>query len=553
MSFSLAKRSTCATLRHPSLTTFILAAALATAGFAQTPVTIYEFLSNGVDVVDPTAYGTTVQARDGNLYSASDVAGANGAGGVYVVTPSGAESVLYSFPHTYSGCKEGLTLGNDGNLYGVCSSHGQFDYGLLYKITPEGVFTDLHDFSNTGSDGAQPGSPPIQATDRNYYGTTYAGGVNGNGTIYKLTPDGTVTTLYSFKNTTDGVNPDASLVQGKDGNLYGSTVAHGANFYGVIFKITTKGKLTPLHSFNLTDGSGPVAPLIQGTDGNFYGTTYQGGTNDQGVAFKITPSGKYTMLHSFTASTDGLNPETAMVQATDGNFYGTTNSYDDNRDSLYKITPKGVFSIVYQFSGSDNSLGIGLANGPVQHTNGLLYGATNTGPTVNNESGTIYTIDIGAQPFARLSTTSGIVGTSVSIFGQGFGSSSAVSFGGVDAPGPIVDGSTYITVQVPAGALTGSVKVTTGSNTLTCNQIFAVTPQLKTFSPPQGPVGTPVVITGVSLTQASKVKFGSVAASFTVNSDTQITAIVPAGATTGKIGITTKGGTATSKSKFTVQ
>ncbi len=552
MRFSTAQRSTLATLRHLSLATFFLAV-LTAVGFAQTPVTIYEFLSNGIDVVDPTSYGMTVQGRDGNLYSASDVAGGNGAGGVYVVTPTGAESVLYSFPHTYAGCKEGLTLGNDGNFYGVCSYHGQFDYGLVYKITPTGAFTDLHDFSNTGGDGAQPASPPIQATDGNMYGTTYGGGANGNGAIYKLTPGGTLTILYSFKNTTDGINPSASLVQGTDGNLYGSTVNHGANFYGVLFKITTKGKLTVLHSFNGTDGSQPVAPLIQGTDGNFYGTTAQGGSNNQGVAFKISPSGKYTMFHSFAAATDGLSPATAMVQATDSNFYGTTNPYYDNRDSLYKITPKGVFSIVYQFNGSNTSLGIGLANGPVQHTDGLLYGATNTGPAVGNESGTIYTLDIGAQPFARLTSQSGIVGTSLSIFGQGFGSSSVVKFDGVQAPGVVVEGSTYITVPVPAGALTGSVTITTGSNTLTGSQIFKVTPQVKTFSPPQGPAGTPVVITGVSLTQATKVKFGSIASSFTVNSDTQITAIVPAGAATGKIGVTTKGGTASSKAKFTVQ
>lgn len=526
---------------------------LASTAFAQTPVTVYGFSETGSDVSTPTPYGVMVQGRDGNLYSSSTNGGANAAGGVYVMTQAGTESVIYSFPHSYAGCQMGLTLGNDGNFYGVCSAHGAFGYGLLYKVTPAGVFTDLHDFSNTGGDGAQPGAPPIQATDGNLYGTTYYGGANGDGIVYKLTPTGTLTILYSFQNGTDGVNPNAQLVQGTDGNLYGSTVTHGVNFYGVIFKISTKGKLTVLHSFDSTDGAVPLAALIQGTDGSFYGTTFQGGTNNQGVAFKMTASGKYTLLHSFAAATDGLEPETAMVQGTDGNFYGTTNPYYDNRDALYKITSKGVFSIVYQFDGTSSTLGFGLANGPVQNTNGLLYGATNTGPTSNTVGGTIYTLDIGAKPFARLTAQSGIVGTSVSIFGQGFDSSSVVKFNGVPAPGVALEGTTYITVPVPAGALTGSVTVTTGSSTLTSNQIFKVTPQVKTFSPPQGPVGTPVVITGVSLTQATKVKFGSIAASFTVNSDTEITATVPTGATTGKIGVTTKGGTATSKTKFTVQ
>jgi uncharacterized repeat protein (TIGR03803 family) len=464
------------------------------------------------------------------------------------------DSVLYSFPHSFAGCQQGITLGNDGNFYGVCSAHGAFDYGLLYKVTPAGIFTDLHDFSNTGGDGAQPGAPPIQATDGNLYGTTYYGGANGQGTVYKLTPSGTLTILYSFQNGTDGTNPNAPLVQGKDGNLYGSTANHGANFYGVIFKISTKGKLTVLHSFDSTDGAVPLAALIQGTDGNFYGTTYQGGANNQGVAFKMAASGKYTLLHSFAAATDGLEPETAMVQGTDGNFYGTTNPYYDTRDALYKITSKGVFSIVYQFDGTNSTLGFGLANGPVQNTNGLLYGATNTGPTSNSVGGTIYTLNIGAKPFARLTAASGLVGSSVSIFGQGFSSSSVVKFDGVQATGVVLEGTTYITVPVPAGALTGSVTVTTGSTTLTSNSIFKVLPKVKSFTPAAGPAGTSVFITGASLTQASKVTFGGVAAtSFTVNSDSQITALVPTGAKTGKIAVTTKGGLASSSAKFTVE
>jgi hypothetical protein len=173
-----------------------------------------------------------------------------------------------------------------------------------------------------------------------------------------------------------------------------------------------------------------------------------------------------------------------------------------------------------------------------QETKAQLSSSTEAG-----DSGTIYTLNIGAMPFARLTLTSGLVGSSVSIFGQGFSSSSLVKFDGVQATGVTRQGTTYITVPVPSGALTGNVTVTTGSTTLTSNQIFKVTPKLKSFTPSQGPVGTSVVIKGVSLTQTTKVTFGSVkTTNFTVDSDIQIAAIVPTGAKTGKVVVTTKGG-----------
>jgi hypothetical protein len=112
---------------------------------------------------------------------------------------------------------------------------------------------------------------------------------------------------------------------------------------------------------------------------------------------------------------------------------------------------------------------------------------------------------------------------------------------------------TYLTATVPAGATTGSVTATTSGGTLTSNKVFRVTPQLRSFTPTNGPVDTPVMITGVSLTQTMKVTFGGVAATqFTVNSDKQVTAYVPTGAKTGKIAITTPGGVAVSSGIFTV-
>jgi uncharacterized repeat protein (TIGR03803 family) len=534
------------------LLTFALA--LLASAFAVTPTTIYTFNLVTGDVAVPTPYGTAVQGRDGNIYGTTGAGGAHGAGGVYVVTPAGQESVLFSFPATSTGCQPGLALGNDGNFYGSCSAGGLHGNGLLYKVTPTGTYTDLYDFANSGGDGGNPNGPPVAAKDGNLYGATVNGGTVGVGTIYKVSPTGAVSVLYSFLGGAKGSNPNASLIQGKDGNLYGSTSNGGTNGAGTIFKITTKAKLTLLHTFNFSDGTQPESALVQGTDSSFYGTTLQGGSNNDGVVYKITSSGKFTLLHSFNPPTDGTLSYAAMIQGTDGNFYGTTNAFGGFLDTIYKVTLQGVYSNVYQFDGTNSTIGISAANALVQNTNGLLYGATSFSASSTGGNGTVYTLNIGAKPFVRLTAASGLVGSSVSIFGQGFSSSSVVKFGGVTASGIVRQGTTYITVPVPAGALTGSVTVATGSTTLTSNSIFNVLPKVKTFSPTSGKVGTSVVITGVSLTQTSAVKFDGVAAtSFTVNSDTQITAVVPAGAKTGKIAVTTKGGASSSSTAFTVE
>src|SRR5208283_4839658 len=201
-----------------ALQSFVLLALLLTtigAGIsasAQTPTDIYDFKGGIGDVSGPIPYGYMAQGRDGNLYSAAPNGGANGNGGIFKVTPSGAETVIYSFTSGNGPyCQPGLTLGNDGNFYGVC--YGYPADGILYKVTPTGTFTLLHAFTG-GADGGQPVGPPTQATDGNFYGTTSIGGAHGDGTVYKLTPAGTLTTLYSFTGGTDGDQPSATLVQG---------------------------------------------------------------------------------------------------------------------------------------------------------------------------------------------------------------------------------------------------------------------------------------------------------------------------------------------------
>ena len=267
-----------------------------------------------------------------------------------------------------------------------------------------------------------------------------------------------------------------------------------------------------------------------------------------GDVIKITTGGTLTVLHSFTPGSDGGSPYGGLVQATDGNFYGV--GYlggATNHGTIFRIAPGGTFATRYSFDGTKGgSPEVTL----LQHTNGILYGNTNTGGSHN--TGVFYSLKASLVPYAALLPTSGKVGKSVGILGQGFNGATGVSFNGTAAKFT-VSADTFLTATVPAGATTGLVTVAIPSGNLKSKVNFRMTPSIKSFTPTSGGVGTPVTITGVSLTQATKVTFGGVkATTFTVSSDTQVTADVPTGAKTGKIGITTPGGVATSSGVFTV-
>jgi uncharacterized repeat protein (TIGR03803 family) len=520
---------------------------------------LYSFNNTTSDPLGFTYPGTTEQGRDGNMYSTSENGGSQqlNAGSVFNMSPAGALSVMYAFdPTVDAGCSSpwsGLTLGSDGNFYGALGSctfgNGS---GEVFSITPSGSITLLYNFTG-GSDGSQPLTAPVEGQDGNFYGTTLAGGGTSNcGTIYQMTPAGSLTTLHTFDQT-DGCASYAPLVPGTDGSFYGTTETGGNVNHpnaGVVFKITPSGVYKVLYNFDGTHGYQPVAPLVQASDGSFYGTTVQGGTFDGGVVFKITPTGKLTVLYSFDPPNDGYQPIAGLVQATDGNLYGVTQAGGTagGPGTIFRIALNGSgYATLYSFDGTTGSF---PAITLLQHTNGTLYGLATFGGTYN--SGTFYSLNVGLGPFVRLVSTSGLVGAPVEILGQGFTGTKKVSFGGASAAFTVVS-DTYLTTVVPSGAKTGSVTVTTPSGTLKSNTKFRVTPQITNFNPTSGPVGTSVVITGVSLIQTSKVTFGGVKATTVVrNSNTQLTAIVPTGAKTGNIMITTAGGTATSPGIFTV-
>jgi uncharacterized repeat protein (TIGR03803 family) len=315
---------------------FIFCVMTAIASLAQTFTTLASF--DGSNGVNPE-YVSLVQGLDGNFYGTTEFGGAGGTygeGTVFKITPAGTLTTLYSFC-TQADCPDGeepeagLVLASNANFYGTTYGGGANGYGTVFKITAAGTLTTLYSFCAQAGcvDGSLPVAALVQGTDVNFYGTTGYGGANcpnnfpsGCGTVFKITPAGPVTTLHSFAGG-DGSTPVGGLVQGTGGNFYGTTGGGPGGYLGTVFKITPAGTLTTLNGFNCVDGCYPYDGLVQAANGDFYGTTYEGGANNGGTVFSITAGGRLTTLNSFGIP-DGGYPYAGLVQATDGNFYGTT-------------------------------------------------------------------------------------------------------------------------------------------------------------------------------------------------------------------------------------
>ncbi len=439
-------------------------------------------------------------------------------------------TTLFSFDGPDGSSPEaGLIQATDGNLYGTTTSGGaNGNYGTIFKITPSGTLATLYSFD--GTDGNWLGyGVLVQATDGNFYGTTAYGGATGAGTVFKITAGGTLTTLYTFcsqSGCTDGNQPLGALIQATDGNFYGTTEYGGAygvgsgNTCGTVFKITPSGVLTTLHSFDCTDGEAPIAGLIQATDGNFYGTTSEYG-GPYGTVFKITPNGTLTTLYIFGA---GATPYAGLIQATDGNFYGTTPGTGANgAGTVFKITAGGTLTTLYSFcSQSGCTDGTAPYAGLVQGTDGSFYGTTTFGGAIGNY-GTIFRITPG--------------GTLTTLYSFDAGADESEPWAGL--------------VQDTNGNFYG----TTGGWPVGAGTVFSLSvglgPFVKTL-PTSGPVKSAVQILGTDLTGATRVSFNGTEAKFKVASAALITTTVPKGASSGFVTVITPGGTLTSNVPFVV-
>ncbi len=480
---------------------------------AQTLTTLVNF--DGSNGRAPQA--SLLQGLDGNLYGTTYKGGSTDAQGtVFKVTPSGVLTTLLNFCAP-DGCKytgeqptAGLIQTADGVFYGTAQG-GANNSGVVFSISSTGSETVLYNFcaQPNCADGHTPNGL-VQVINGDLYGTTYVGGLgnslcfpglpgnDGCGTIFKITPAGALTTVYSFcsqANCSDGDEPVDGMVQGTDGNLYGTTSfggdqEAGDDGRGTIFKITPSGVLTTLYTFcsqtTCSNGVIPIAGLVQGTDGNFYGTTLGGGSGSRyvdGTIFRITPEGELTTLYSFCVQSgcpDGAEPEAGLLQASDGNFYGTTYVGGNTKaacdsigcGTIFKITPTGVLTTLVSFDFTDGAYPLAAL---IQDTNGMLYGTTTGGGQSNDGDGTLFSLDLNLAPFVKTLEPSGRVGSIIQILGTSLTGATGVTFNGVPATFKVASPSEIVT-KVPSGATTGTVQVTTPSGTLSSNVPFRVIP-----------------------------------------------------------------------------
>jgi uncharacterized repeat protein (TIGR03803 family) len=371
------------TTSHPDTTTY-------------TETVLVDFTGNSAPDYGDAPYGSLIQASNGDFYGTTSMGGAEGYGNMFSVTSTGSYAQLAAFPEYTMGEQPfaGVVEGTDGNFYGTTAVGGPQSLGTIFKVTSTGAITVMRVFAGGTSDGADPRSALIQGTDGDFYGTAAAGGTNNLGIVFKIsgTSPYSFTILHSFAGT-DGEGPEAGLIQGSDGDFYGTTGAGGETGYGTVFKMSPSSPytVTTLHSFagGTTDGDNPyLAGLVEGSDGYFYGTTSLGGVSGYGTAFKVSSDGStYSVLHSFAGGVaDGEQPLAGLEQASDGNLYGTTDAggaYGEGSGlegygTVYVITPEGSESLLHSFSGGASDEEYPEA-GLVQGVDGSFYSTTGEG------------------------------------------------------------------------------------------------------------------------------------------------------------------------------
>ena len=364
-------------------------------------------INNGIESLPVSSDGPfkfTLTSRSGDTYAVDILTQppgqvctvTNGSGviaqanisNVNVACATSPETTIYAFAGDTDGRypESGLTAGTDGNFYGTTVFGGTNDLGTVYKITPAGVKTTLYSFAGGTGDGQYPASGLDPGDDGAFYATTTAGGAFGFGTFFKITPDGQETMLYSFGGNGSGATPQG-LTHLDDGNFYGTTTAGGANDLGTVYKMTPAGEQTVLYSFATgTDGRSPAAGLSGDSDGNLYGVTYHGGTNDLGTIFRIAPDGTgYTTLYSFAGgAADGQYPGVKLRNVADGSLWGSTTSGGANGlGTIFRYDPSsGATTIVHSFAGAPDD-GENPSSRLHRGNDGNLYGVTTYGGYFN--------------------------------------------------------------------------------------------------------------------------------------------------------------------------
>lgn len=394
--FSLRRMQTLA-----AMTTFVLIASLM--GTAQTESVVYSFpggSSNGLTPYSTPAYDTHL-----NWYVTTMGGGPTShacptsCGTVVKLNPTGTtETVLHVFkgaPSDGEYPRGSVFVHENGTVYGTTLAGGTANAGTVFMITPAGVESLVHSFTDT-PDGAFPQAGLIRSANGSLYGTTNQGGALGKGTVFKITSDGTETIVHSFAGSPgDGQGPGAGLKQDVQGNLYGT--ANGGKFgAGVIFEITSDGTEKILYNFTGgADGANLKGSLQRGTQGNLYGVATNGGSTNCaagcGTVFQLAPSGRLKVLYSFTGGSDGQNPNGELMLDAQGNFYGTTPGVigTSNNGAVFKLTHTGVLTIVHSFAGwpGDGATPFG---GLMRNNQGVAYGTTSAGGDSN--LGTVYAL-----------------------------------------------------------------------------------------------------------------------------------------------------------------
>jgi uncharacterized repeat protein (TIGR03803 family) len=483
---------------------------------------------------------------------------------LYVMTAITLQAQVFTPLHSFDGADgwlpyAAIAQGIDGNLYGTTYYGGTSGHGTLFKISPRGALTTLYSFCPQGSstgclDGELPWAGLLLAADGNFYGTTTGGDRNclyeGCGTIFKVAPSGALTTLHDFctpSECPDGANPYAGLIQGIDGDFYGTTSAGGNSFYGggTVFRFTPRGALSTLHAFCpqggvCTDGANPKTPLLQAADGTFYGTTQLAGANGGGTVFKIAATGAVTTLYSFCSQSlcaDGKYPN-GLVQGMDGDFYGTTMNGGANCPNgelcgtIFKITPSGSLTTLHSFCAlSGCADGANPNAGVIQGTDGNFYGTTVYGGP------NMYLRECCAGTIFQM-TPDGSVETIYNFCSRDDCTDGALPYAGLVQD---TNGDFYGTTQVGGSTRHGTVyKISVG-----------LAQFVKTV-PHAGRVGQIIRILGTDLTGTISVSFNDIPATFTVEAPTEITATLPSGASTGTVQVTTPTATLSSAGPFTI-